>query len=406
MKRNDVTAVGGVYREHCLHPHWQQVFGSGGRAASALACMGASVTLHSYADSECREVLLDRAAIEGFKTCLEPVTRSVSFSYVHGLDTPVIHGQPVVKHPSIHASADHVVSFGFIEGDAIVNAKRVVFDPQNAAQPERFDANGSEAQELVYVLNQHELRTLLQGDLRQTADALAESLLSQSSAFGIIVKLGTDGALVMTRQFRERVPAYRTERVFKIGSGDVFVSQLAYQWMLCGKSLVDAADWASKATAYYVNTQGFADTEKLQEIPFTPILPSLTRTIRKRVYLAGPFFTIAQLWLVDETRNRLREMGLDVFSPYHDVGRGSADDVVAKDLAAIDQCDLMLALTDDLDSGTLFEIGYARAKGKPVVVYCENESEGDLKMMQGSGCDLCEDYVGAVYRTVWTAASL
>jgi nucleoside 2-deoxyribosyltransferase len=110
--------------------------------------------------------------------------------------------------------------------------------------------------------------------------------------------------------------------------------------------------------------------------------------------------------MVEQARADLGAMGLKVFSPYHDVGHGSADDVVLKDLDGIDKADMVFAIGDGLDSGTIYEIGYARAKNKPVVMYCENESTENKKMMQGSGCTLCNDYVSAVYKTLWTAASL
>jgi nucleoside 2-deoxyribosyltransferase len=81
------------------------------------------------------------------------------------------------------------------------------------------------------------------------------------------------------------------------------------------------------------------------------------------VYLAGPFFDLAQVWLIEQARANLREMGLEVFSPYHDIGLGSANDVVAKDLEGIDASHLVFAIADGLDPGTLYEIGYARTKG-------------------------------------------
>jgi nucleoside 2-deoxyribosyltransferase len=124
------------------------------------------------------------------------------------------------------------------------------------------------------------------------------------------------------------------------------------------------------------------------------------------VYLAGPFFTLAQLWLVEQARADLTAMGLRVFSPYHDVGHGSAEDVVMLDLAGIDTADLVFAIGDGMDSGTVYEIGYARAKGKPVVMYAENESDENKKMMRGSGCVLHDDYVSAIYETLWTACAL
>jgi hypothetical protein len=40
----------------------------------------------------------------------------------------------------------------------------------------------------------------------------------------------------------------------------------------------------------------------------------------------------------------------------------------------------------------------------PVVFYAENEADEDKKMMEGSGCILCSDYVTAIYKTLWTVA--
>jgi nucleoside 2-deoxyribosyltransferase len=125
-----------------------------------------------------------------------------------------------------------------------------------------------------------------------------------------------------------------------------------------------------------------------------------------RVYLAGPFFTLAQLWLIEQARNDLRAAGLRVFSPYHDVGVGAAQDVVSADLQGVAECDLVFAIGDGMDPGTVFEIGYARAMGKPVVVYCETGPGESLKMMQGTDCLIEADYVSAVYRTLWKAFTL
>ena len=102
-------------------------------------------------------------------------------------------------------------------------------------------------------------------------------------------------------------------------------------------------------------------------------------------------------------REKLTRSWIRGFSPYHDVGKGNAEDVVDKDLEGIHNCDLLFAIADGMDSGTIYEIGYARAINKPVVVYAENESEENLKMMEGSDCKILKDYVTAIYHTLWTA---
>ena len=97
------------------------------------------------------------------------------------------------------------------------------------------------------------------------------------------------------------------------------------------------------------------------------------------------FFTISQRWLVDEVRRELGNLGLEVFSPVHDVGPGPAMVVAPADIAALDECDVVFALLDGLDSGTLFEVGYARAREIPVYALAQSVSTEDLKMIEGSG---------------------
>jgi nucleoside 2-deoxyribosyltransferase len=53
----------------------------------------------------------------------------------------------------------------------------------------------------------------------------------------------------------------------------------------------------------------------------------------------------------------------------------------------------------------MYEIGYARSQGKPVIVYCENEPVESLKMMQGSECRICDDFVTAIYHACWDASA-
>ncbi len=407
MDRNGINVVGGVYLEYCMRPHWGEIYGSAGRAASSLAAMGREVRLTSFCDSRAAEVLHARAALEGFAVDPCAIDQIASFSYLHGLDTPQIR-VPMRATEPLKVDAEHVVRFGMLEGDAVVTARRAVYDPQNVRDPKPFHENGSTAVELALVLNRYEAETF---GLRtnESIEDLAKDLLAQQRAAVVVIKLGPGGALVTTKSSCEYIPAYETNSVWKIGSGDVFVAQFALHWLTEERSASDAAERASRATAYYCSTRGFVTPDTRHHESYSAIQVSQryrNQAWRPTVYLAGPFFSLAQLWLVEQARADLIGLGVRVFSPYHDVGHGTADDVVEKDLDAIRQSDLVLALADGLDSGTLYEIGYARALGKPVIVYTENETEGDLKMMQGSQCILCNDYVSAIYRTLWTGAAL
>ena len=401
-----IHVVGGVYREYCLRPHWNDVFGSAGRAALAIATMGTEVVLHSYMDDRAQGVLADKGAwLDAFKVAPTVITGGVGFRYLHDLAVPLIYGTPATKHAPIVVSEEKVVRFGMLEGDTVVRAKWAVYDPQNAGDARPFVENGSTAQHLALVLNAAEAAHMA-GMPGEPPSKVAPALAAQQGAEVVVVKMGPHGAFVWTVSGSSQVPAFRTKRVWKIGSGDCFVAHFANAWMLEGRAPAEAAAIASRATAYYCETQGFPTVSAIAAFSPEPVELSAGYLAGqpRQVYLAGPFFDLAQTWMVDEATSNLAEMGLKVFSPFHDIGLGSAEDVVAKDLEAIHASHILFAITDGLDAGTIFEIGYARALGKPVVVYSERHQGENLKMMEGSGCVLCSDYTTAVYSALWEAA--
>ena len=65
----------------------------------------------------------------------------------------------------------------------------------------------------------------------------------------------------------------------------------------------------------------------------------------------------------------------------------------------------MFAVVDGLDSGTLFEVGYAIAQNKKVIAFVQNEGEESLKMLEGSNCIIEKDLTTAIYKTYWELAS-
>lgn len=404
-----IHVVGGVYGEYCVHPRWNEIFGSAGRAALAIANVETPVVLHSYMDEVTEQAYLDkRAWVKELNLAPTRVTRTVAFRYLHGLDVPRIDGIPDPKYPDIQINEEKVVRFGMLEGDAKVNAEWAVYDPQNVRQGKPFDSNGSTAKHLALVLNSWEA-AFMAGIPGAHPSITAPALSQRQGAEVVVVKMGPEGAFVWTKSGSEQVPAYRTASVWKIGSGDCFVAHFANSWMHDGLHPIAAAQVASKATAYYCETQGFATRQVLADHLFNPVTLSTTYLSgsRRQVYLAGPFFDLSQVWQVEQARANLVDMGLKVFSPYHDIGLGSADDVVAKDLKAIVQSDIVFAIADGLDAGTIYEVGYARALGKPVVAYSERHYGSEsLKMMEGSGCVMCSDYTTAVYSALWEAIKI
>ena len=122
-----------------------------------------------------------------------------------------------------------------------------------------------------------------------------------------------------------------------------------------------------------------------------------------QVYLAGPFFSYSQRWLIGQIYRALLEEGIKVFSPLHDVGIGNAEEVTEPDIQGLNASNVVFAVVDGLDSGTLFEIGYAVSKGKKVVAYVQNETKKSLQMLEGTHCDIEKDFTTAIYKALWYA---
>jgi len=394
--------VGGVYEEHCDEPHWKQLFGSGGRAAAAVTkLLSGKVALHTYSPSSAIGGVEALASVFRFRVKCSTARVRPIFRYVHGLSIPNISPHPsAIRHElPIHLDAPNILRFGMLEGDAVVRGDRVVYDPQSPIQPRPFHENGSSARRLAIVVNRAEGKVLTG---QTDGVAIAQTLIRKHRAAVAVVKEGPHGAVVCEGKLISRIPAYKTPSVFPIGSGDVFSAVFASQWAEKRKSAHSSAFAASIAVSNYCNTKALPISPTSLKKPKFPAI-NLARTRRKRplVYLAGPFFDLAQRWLIHESRAALSSVGLRVFSPFHDVGRGSAEDVAPADIAALRKCDGVFAIMDGLDSGTLFEVGFARALGVPVVVLCEREGEEQLKMLVGSGCVMRTDFVSAIYEISW-----
>ena len=96
-----------------------------------------------------------------------------------------------------------------------------------------------------------------------------------------------------------------------------------------------------------------------------------------KVYFAAPFFTPEQIereeWLIKE----LRHISFRVFSPRENIlltpnaTQEEREKAFQDNIKEINNCDLVFAVTDGKDMGTIWEAGYAYGKNKPVVYYNE-----------------------------------
>ncbi|TBG89366.1 DUF4406 domain-containing protein [Rhizobium leguminosarum] len=392
---SEIDIVGGIYREKCAFPYWDQLFGSAGRAAVALTGHVGNIRLHSALAEA--EIVAAKAVFVDGEIGLKVTSREkpIIFDYLHSLSVPRILPDRDIRQVSMPAvEGSVIVKFGMLESDPRVSGEHVVYDPQSSSNPIGFSASGSAAKHLAIIANRGEILGLAR---TSSVDDAVRTLFDTENAEVIVVKDGINGATVYERGSATHIAAYVTQNVFSIGSGDVFVAAFALAWALQGLPASDAAEFASVSTANYVETRVLPIMSKTEN--------AVTRKPAAKaggnIYLAGPFRELGQRMMIDDARNQLRGLGMSVFSPIHDIGPGTADVVVEQDLAAIQQCDAVFAILNGSSPGTVFEVGYARALGKPVFCVTQNMRDVDLKLPRGSHAHLHDDYVSALFQIAW-----
>lgn len=132
-----------------------------------------------------------------------------------------------------------------------------------------------------------------------------------------------------------------------------------------------------------------------------------------RIYQAGPLFTAAEIRWHHDFKKKLTDAGYDVQWPGDFFSQGEIDAwgidapkfIMERDSAAIDACDILVALLDgsQVDDGTAWEIGYAYAKGKPVIgIRTDFRNAGDTThgrvnaMIEGSCVSIANDEQGVL----------
>lgn len=194
------------------------------------------------------------------------------------------------------------------------------------------------------------------------------------------------------------IPVFITPKVTCVGSGDVFSSTFAYYWFN-RRTAVEAAILASKSVACYAASGTLKNlSSMLEQFSYSKLLPNRNG----QIYLAGPFFSFSQRWLYCEFYKALQQENVRVFSPLNDVGIGG-EETAELDLSGLEASDVVLAIADGLDSGTMFEVGYAVKRGIPVVLFNSCENVNDLQMLSGTGCEIVNDFATAVYKSIWYA---
>lgn len=392
--------VGGTYAEKVLDPNWNELCGSGLRACCVLP-PSIKINYHTYIGDDFSGLLDTKIKVFGIDSCEKKITsRTTSFQYLTSISAPLVVNTPPKgkQYEVIEVSSNEaILRFGMMEREAICHGDRVVYDPQSHSNPQLYHANGSTAAELAIIMNRTE--SLLMSGGNDPA-----KLFDNESVKVIVVKDGPRGALLYTKNKAAiPIPAFKTEHVFSIGSGDVFSAFFAFFWAEKKESPYEAAMNASKAVALYVSSKGALskiEESSIKDFKNSPVDTSVNLA-SKKVYLAGPFFNLSERWFVEETLRHFVAMGISVFSPFHDVGLGGPEAVYHADIDELRKCDVVFANLCGLDCGTIYEVGYARACEKPVIVFVQNSNREYLTMLIGSDCHIFSDYTSAIYNTVW-----
>lgn len=403
--------VGGTYAEICDTPGWNTTQGSGMRAAGALQTRGAR--LLTAVDETLAEGAELVANAIGMSRDIVPRSGPVGFDYFTPLSTPRIFGAKTEALETLVGEDDTALVFGLLETSTMqVNAQRLVYDPQRPGSGNAINLGGLSFDELALVLNSGEVRAF--GGSQDIATAAA-ALFDQTPAGVIVVKGGAAGCLVYERSTPDphHVPACPTRCVWPLGSGDTFAAGFTAAWS-AGADAVEAAMVGSASAAYWCSTLDHVLPEEIlagdaafgAALGITPLAsasrdPGSSPT-PPMVYLAGPFFTLGERWLVDLVRDALWAQGVKVFSPFHDVGPGD-ESVAIADIEGLKKCGSVIALLDNSDFGTVYEAGWAERDGIPVVGYASRPDKEGAKMLIGLGGELHDNLSSAVYRAAWRA---
>ena len=123
-----------------------------------------------------------------------------------------------------------------------------------------------------------------------------------------------------------------------------------------------------------------------------------------KVYFASPWFNAEQAEREERVKGKLREIGFDVWSPKENcvvapfAEKETRSRVFQENCNNIESCDVLFAITDGKDMGTIWEAGYAcgynerhRLAGyEPIkiVYYCETLGNGQFNLMLAESGDI------------------
>ncbi|RFU69999.1 PfkB family carbohydrate kinase [Bacillus sp. V59.32b] len=224
----------------------------------------------------------------------------------------------------------------------------------------------------------------------------------------IILKRGHKGCTLIYDEKRIDFPAFKSNVVCTLGSGDVFGGAFAVTFLRTRdiEYSVQIGNCAAANFIESVSIETVIDKAGVEKDLFLREKLITDEKLLKKIYLAGPFFSKQEINWVKQITDRLESARFRVLSPSRENGIINKDmsleqrrKVFQSDIDLLNDADVVVALLDHDDPGTCFEIGYAYEKGIPV--YGLKTSQNDLNNMVRFGCkellDNIEDLIGILY---------
>lgn len=394
-----INVIGGTYREINYDDVSEEIFGSGFRGAKFLLENKNAVNFITSGNNEIEKFLKENQKVySNLKFKRHTYDEIITFQYSFALDEPSISPSllNISKTENWKFRGDDVVAFGMLESDYKIDCKRAVYDPQTSIKPKKFIEFGK-AEELIYIVNRNEAQSI--SGSKEIED-IKSYFFQKENATAFIIKNGPYGATLYCISDEFHIPCYITKNVNKIGSGDIFTASFGYYWMTKNLSLEEASLLASKSTAVYCDKKVYIDCTDNFKFEYEEFRAK--DLFEKQIYLASPFFALSELILVDKIREALLSFGVKVFSPFHDIGLGEATTIAKKDIEGINNSDVIFAVLDNLDSGTLIESGFSMANGKKIIGYYRSCDESKLLMLKPGDFTTNSNLTTALYQTIWS----
>lgn len=393
-----VAIIGGTYREIDYDDISMDIFGSGFRCAKFFLENKCPVHFFTSGNGETLSFLKENQKVYNeFKFECSEYDELITFKYCFALDQPTIYPNllNISKTKEINVQEKNVIAYGMLETDFKIIGEKVVYDPQTSIKPTNFSRIGK-AEELVYIVNMNEAQSIAASN---NIEDIKNYFFESEKAKAFIIKNGPYGATLFYDNKEIAIPSYITDNVNKIGSGDIFTSSFGYYWMIKKLSLEESAIKASKSTAFYCDKKVYIDCTEVSNFGYKKF--ENRNLSQKQVYLASPFFSISELILIDKIRTAFSAFGVNVFSPFHDIGLGDDITIAKKDIEGIKNSNIIFCVFDNLDSGTLVESGYSIANGKKIIGYHRTCDENKLLMLKLGEFKTYKHLTTAIYQTIW-----